>query len=118
MVMSDAEIKHNFNQAQDKRAQVQILADLNGTTKKYMAEYLERLGLQVPTARGSKKVLSEFTATALVELLGSLCKQYPNAKIRAGNGDVNTVTVISRYRLDGTTEWTQIRLDATAKNNG
>ena len=48
MVMDDTEIINSFKQAKDKKNQVQILADLNGISKKEMQEHLKALGLEVP----------------------------------------------------------------------
>ena len=122
MVMNDAEIISNFKQAKNKKSQVQILADLNGVPKKEMQEYLKALGLEVPSLRGvATKDLPSTSAPAgsLATLLVSLCQQYPAAKVRSGNGEINAVTVTTRYRLDGHAEWTEILLDAaTGKDHG
>ena len=122
MVMNDAEIISNFKQAKNKKSQVQILADLNGVPKKEMQEYLKALGLEVPSLRGvATKDLPSTSAPAdsLATLLVSLCQQYPEAKVRSGSGEINAVTVTTRYRLDGHAEWTDILLDAaTGEDHG
>lgn len=53
MVMDDTEIINSFKQAKDKKNQVQVLADLNGISKKEMQEHLKTLGLEVPPLRGA-----------------------------------------------------------------
>lgn len=117
MVMNDAEIISNFKQAKNKKSQVQILADLNGVPKKEMQEHLKALGLEVPPLRGGIRKDPPGTGapvSSLATLLGNLCRQYPDAKVRSGSGEVNAVTVTTRYRLDGSMDWTEIRLDAVA----
>lgn len=117
MVMDDTEIINSFKQAKDKKNQVQVLADLNGISKKEMQEHLKTLGLEVPPLRGGARKDPPGTGapvSSLATLLGDLCRQYPDAKVRAGSGEVNAVTVTSRYLLDGSIAWTEIRLDAVA----
>ena len=117
MVMDDTEIINNYQQSKDKKKQVQILAELNGINKKEMQEHLKALGLEVPPLQGGiRKALPGTGApvSSLATLLGNLCRQYPDAKVRAGSGEVNAVTVTSRYLLDGSIAWTEIRLDAVA----
>lgn len=121
MIMDDTELINNFKQAKNKRAQVQVLADLNGTTKKEMADHLIKLGLEIPAAP-KPKAKDPSTATmpagSVATLLADLCRAYPEARVRAGSGEINAVTVTTRYRLDGSEEWTEIRLDAADKNHG
>ena len=117
MVMDDTEIINSFKQAKDKKNQVQVLADLNGISKKEMQEHLKTLGLEVPPLRGGARKDPPGTGapvSSLATLLGDLCRQYPDAKVLAGSGEVNAVTVTSRYLLDGSIAWTEIRLDAVA----
>ena len=121
MVMDDTEIINSFNQAKNKRTHVQVLADLNGVQKKEMADYLTKLGLEIPKSGAGQKSKVPIPATpadSLAALLGSLCQQYPGAKVRSGSGEISAVTVTSRYSLDGSIEWTEIRLDTAGKSHG
>lgn len=121
MVMDDTEIINSFNQAKNKRTHVQVLADLNGITKKEMAEHLSKLGLEIPTVRPGPKIKEAgpvMPAGSLVALLAELCRQYPDARVRSCSGEIIAVTVTSRYTLDGSIDWTEIRLDAAGKGHG
>ena len=121
MVMDDTEIINSFNQAKNKRTHVQVLADLNGITKKEMAEHLSKLGLEIPAIRPGSKAKESgpvMPADSLVALLAELCLQYTDARFRSGSGEIAAVTVTTRYTLDGSIDWAEIRLDAAGKGHG
>lgn len=54
MIYSDSEIRENWRKAKDKDAQVQVLAELNGTDVKTMGKKLVELGL-LPEPPAPKK---------------------------------------------------------------
>ena len=57
MTMSDNEIVRNYQEAKDKKAQIEILADLNCCQKKDICEVLSNNGVEIenkPTKRGRK----------------------------------------------------------------
>ena len=121
MVMDDTEIINNYQQSKDKKKQVQILAELNGISKKEMQEHLKTLGLEVPPLRGGIRTDPPGTGvpvSGLAALLVRLCQQYPEATVRSSSGEITGVTLVNRYRLSGEIEWTEIKLEAAAKGGG
>lgn len=121
MTMTDSEITRSYNEAKDKKAQIQVLADLNCMKATEMRQHLVDLGLDPPPLRGGGRKEAPGTgapAAGLAELLGELCKTYPESKIRAGSGEVTGVTMVVRYLLDGSIDWTEIRLDTCAARGG
>ena len=78
--MTDSEITRSYNEAKDKKAHIQVLADLNCMKATEMRQHLVDLGLDPPPLRGGgrKKVPGTGAPAAwLAELLGELCKTYP-----------------------------------------
>ena len=121
MLMTDGEILKSYNEAKRKTKQVGVLADLNGCSRKEMAAHRTTLGAEVPEGRrGGRRTAPAGGGTpagSLAALLGDLCRRYPEARVRAGSGEINAVTVTTRYRLDGSEDWTEIRLDAVASRS-
>lgn len=52
--MTKSEIARKYNNGVNKKAQIQILADLNGTTKDEIIEVLKETGCELPPSRGRK----------------------------------------------------------------
>ena len=57
--MTDEEIRKNWKRAQDKRAQIGILAELNARPKEDVIEKLKELGEEIPEFRKAKSKLTE-----------------------------------------------------------
>lgn len=121
MVMDDTEIRNSYNQAKDKKEQVKVLADLNCVSPSEMRAHLVDLGLNPTPMRGGGRKDPPGTgapASGLAALLGQLCQQFPDAKVRSSSGEISGVTLINRYRLSGEVEWTEIKLEAVSKGGG
>lgn len=56
MMMTEADICKEYREAKDRKAQVGILAELNGCTKEKIAEVLESAGIQAEGVSRKKKL--------------------------------------------------------------
>ena len=65
MQMTDAEILSSYKGAKDPKAQITVLADLNGVCKAEMAQKLRELGVHIPEAKPRPSAMDELRAAEL-----------------------------------------------------
>ena len=65
MQMTDAEILSSYKGAKDPKAQITVLADLNGVCKAEMAQKLRELGVHIPEPKPRPSAMDELRAAEL-----------------------------------------------------